>query len=506
MKHRLHRLISFILLLLLAAASYGGLHFYAFLDAPASDTPREFVLSIASGSGFDRVAHDLSKEGAVTDVALFRILARLKGSLNRVQAGDYLISTGWTPNQVLRQITEGRAMLYRLSVREGLTWWETAAAVEQQGFARSGDFRDVIRDPKFLREHHIPFADAEGFLFPETYFLPKPRAPLDREQAWATASHMVDMFWKKTRDLWSDPSFMKKSAVPRQIEASPATNGSAPVQIQLPASTQVQPSPASTQVPSSAPTQIQLPASEQVQPLTSAQVQPPASAQAQPSASAEAQPLTSAQEQPPASAQGPPPTSAQEQPPTSAQEQPPASEQGPESPAGNARPAHDPGASAVAAPPESPAKGPDSPAEVDEDALRRLVILASLVEKETGLPEERGLVAGVFANRLRLRMLLQCDPTIVYGIGESFRGRIRRSQIENGENPYNTYRHAGLPPGPICSPGLEALKAAFAPTGHDFLYFVVSGTGAGHNFSRTLDEHNRAVQLYRARPRGGNTP
>jgi cell division protein YceG involved in septum cleavage len=448
MKHRLHRFISFILLLLLAAACYGGLHFYAFLDAPASDTPREFVLSIASGSGFDRVAHDLRREGAVTDVALFRMLARLKGSLNRVQAGDYLISTGWTPGQVLRQITEGKAMLYRLSVREGLTWWETAAAVEQQGFARFEDFRDVIRDPKFLREHHIPFADAEGFLFPETYLLPKPRVPLDREQAWATASHMVGMFWKKTRDLWSDPSFMKKSAVPRQVEASPATNGA-----------------------------------------DSAQVQPPASA-------------TNGAE----SVQVQPPASGRVQSPASAQEQSPASAQGPESSAGSARPAHDPGASAVAAPPESPAKGPDSPAEVDADALRRLVILASLVEKETGLPAERGLVAGVFANRLRLGMLLQCDPTIVYGIGESFRGRIRRSHIENEKNPYNTYRHAGLPPGPICSPGLDALKAAFAPTGHDFLFFVASGKGAGHNFSRTLDEHNRAVQLYRARPRGDNTP
>jgi cell division protein YceG involved in septum cleavage len=488
MKHRLHRFISFILLLLLAAACYGGLHFYAFLDAPASDTPREFVLSIASGSGFDRVAHDLRKEGAVTDVALFRILARLKGSLNRVQAGDYLISTGWTPNQVLRQITEGKAMLYRLSVREGLTLWETAAAVEQQGFARSKDFRDVIRDPKFLREHHIPFADAEGFLFPETYLLPKPRAPLDREQAWATASHMVDMFWKKTRDLWSDPSFMKKSAVPRQIEASPATSGAEPIQIQPPASATNE----------AEPVQIQSPASTQEQPPASTQAQLPASA---------TNGAESVQIQPPTSAQGSgSPASTQEQPPASAQAQRPASAQGPESPAGNARPAHDPGASAVAAPPESPAKGPDSPAEVDEDALRRLVILASLVEKETGLPGERGLVAGVFANRLRLGMLLQCDPTIVYGIGESFRGRIRRSHIENEKNPYNTYRHAGLPPGPICSPGLEALKAAFAPTGHDFLFFVASEKGAGHNFSRTLDEHNRAVQLYRARPRGDNTP
>jgi cell division protein YceG involved in septum cleavage len=453
-KHCLHRLISFILLLMLAAACYGGLRFYAFMDAPASDTPREFVLSIAPGSGFDRVAHDLHREGAVTDIVLFRILARLKGSLSRVQAGEYLVSTGWTPDQVLRQITEGRSLLYRLSVREGLTWWETAAAVEQQGFARFKDFRDVIRDPQFLREHHIPFADAEGFLFPETYLLPKPRTPLDREQAWATASHMVGMFWKKTQALWSDPSFMKKNAASRQVDTSAA------------AGADTNASGAAGEASGLCPKQPARVCGEQESPVG---LPAPASA--------------------PAPAQGPMPASGLES----------------ESAAGNAPLPCAPGGPA-AAPPENPANGPRSPEEVDADTLRRLVILASLVEKETGLPGERGLVAGVFANRLRMGMLLQCDPTIVYGVGERFRGSIRRSHIDDDKNPYNTYRHAGLPPGPICSPGLEALKAAFAPAGHDFLYFVASDTGAGHNFSKTLDEHNRAVQLYRARPRGGNTP
>jgi cell division protein YceG involved in septum cleavage len=399
------------------------------------------------------------------------MLARLKGSLNRVQAGDYLISTGWTPDQVLRQITEGKVLLYRLSVREGLTWWETAAAVEQQGFARFEDFRNVIRDPRFLREHNIPFADAEGFLFPETYFLPKPRAPLDREQAWATASHMVGMFWKKTQALWSDPSFMKKSAVSRQGDASEAagadtnaadtkTAGATGVVAQAAGTAGADTKTAGTDI----------------------------NAGGAAGADTNAASAAGGGQIAPAVLPMPAPT------------------EGPAPPAGDARASQEPGGPAAAAPPASPANGPRSPAEVDEDALRRLVILASLVEKETGLPRERGLVAGVFANRLRLGMLLQCDPTIVYGMGGSFRGRIRRSHIEDEKNPYNTYRHAGLPPGPICSPGLEALKAAFAPTGHDFLFFVARDTGEGHNFSKTLDEHNRAVQLYRARPRGGNTP
>ena len=111
-------------------------------------------------------------------------------------------------------------------------------------------------------------------------------------------------------------------------------------------------------------------------------------------------------------------------------------------------------------------------------------------------------MAGVYANRLHLGMLLQCDPTIIYGVGESFTGAIRRSQIDDSGNPYNTYQHPGLPPGPICSPGFGALQAAFSPVQHDYLYFVATGFDGGHSFSKTLIEHNRAVRLYRARIQG----
>ncbi|MDR1946882.1 MAG: endolytic transglycosylase MltG [Desulfovibrio sp.] len=455
MKTFLHRAVSFILLLLLGIVCYAGFRFYSFVRTPASDTPREFVLSIAPGSGFDRVAYDLKKEGAVSDVDLFRILARLEGSLGRIQAGEYLISTGRTPEQILRQITGGKALLYRLSVREGLTWWETAATVEQQGFARFEDFRDVIRDPEFLRAHNIPFADAEGFLFPETYLLPKPRSPLDREQAEKIASLMVETFWKKTEELWRNEAFKKKGA--------PQGGGTA------------QPPPVPAPVPGSAP--------QGGDPTVKSPEANVANAARMPAASNDAgRPDRAA-------APGPGGNGAASL---------------PETPEDRSRTPAKTDEDAV----DSAIRIPVTriPAEVDPEAVGRLVILASLVEKETGLPDERGQVAGVFANRLRLGMLLQCDPTIIYGMGESFRGSIRRSHIDDDKNPYNTYRHIGLPPGPICSPGLEALKAAFAPTGHDFLYFVARGTGAGHNFSKTLDEHNRAVQLYRARPRGGNNP
>ncbi len=127
--------------------------------------------------------------------------------------------------------------------------------------------------------------------------------------------------------------------------------------------------------------------------------------------------------------------------------------------------------------------------------LLAAVTLASIVEKETGVDAERPRVAGVFSNRLARGMLLQTDPTIIYGLGERFNGNLTRGHLEDPANPYNTYVRPGLPPGPICSPGLKSLQAATKPESHDFYYFVATGEGE-HKFSRTLDEHNAAVNKY----------
>jgi UPF0755 protein len=121
------------------------------------------------------------------------------------------------------------------------------------------------------------------------------------------------------------------------------------------------------------------------------------------------------------------------------------------------------------------------------------VTLASIVERETAAPEERPLVAAVFLNRLRRGMPLQADPTVIYGI-ENFDGDIRRRDLR-AANPYNTYVIRGLPPGPIANPGRESLAAVLAPAPVDYLYFVARNDGT-HQFSRSLDEHNRAVQRY----------
>lgn len=126
------------------------------------------------------------------------------------------------------------------------------------------------------------------------------------------------------------------------------------------------------------------------------------------------------------------------------------------------------------------------------------VTLASLVEKETGVAEERPLIAGVFANRLKLGMALDCDPTTIYAalLDNRYRGAIHRSDLSS-RNPYNTYQNAGLPPGPIANPGAEAIAAALQPAKTDYLYFVAKPGGGGHQFSSSLAAHERAVRAYR---------
>jgi UPF0755 protein len=129
------------------------------------------------------------------------------------------------------------------------------------------------------------------------------------------------------------------------------------------------------------------------------------------------------------------------------------------------------------------------------------LILASIIEKETGLPAERARIGGVFTRRLRIGMRLQTDPTVIYGIGPGFDGNIRRRDLVT-DTPYNTYTRHGLPPTPIALPGRAALYAAVQPEETGELYFVATGLGDGsHHFSRTLEEHNAAVQRYLARLR-----
>ena len=130
------------------------------------------------------------------------------------------------------------------------------------------------------------------------------------------------------------------------------------------------------------------------------------------------------------------------------------------------------------------------------DVMRNAVILASIVEKETASPGERPRVAGLYQNRMDRGMLLQADPTVIYGLGPAFSGNLTRADLSDDKNPYNTYRHPGMPPGPICSFALSALSAALHPEKHDFLYMVAITDGGAHEFTTNLTDHNRAVRRY----------
>ncbi len=349
------RLIGLCLLLALGLGAWLLYEARHFLDNAPEAEGREIHFDVLPGEPLGRIAQNLREKGLITDARKFAILTRLKKQEGKIQAGRFALSTNMLPEALLDSLVNGKPMLSRLTIPEGLNWWQTARLIEEKGFARAEDFAQVIVDPEFLRHYGIPFESAEGFLMPDTYLLkkpeyptPEPGKPLEHEQAtfWkgqarAVAGRLVDNFWRKAEPLWPD--------------------GKRP----------------------------------------------------------------------------------------------------------------------------------------GRENLRRWVTLASIVEKETGLASERARVAGVYQNRLDRGMFLQADPTVIYGLGAHFEGRLKRVHLEDPANAYNTYQHPGLPPGPIASFGMAALAGSIAPEKHDYIYFVSKPDSSGHNFSRSLSEHNRAVQEYR---------
>lgn len=347
-------LLGFMLLVLLACGGAGWLA-YDFLNGPGTDpavTPAQDVeVTVNPGTTFRTLTPELVRLGAVRNADKFILLLRwmnYRDIPHSLKPGRFRINTGWTPQQVIDQLVNGSPLLDRVTIPEGLAWWEVGKRLEEAQMVRFEDFDKIIHDPAFLRHWGIPFDSAEGFLFPDTYLIMRP-LELNEATAKSVIGRLIDNFWRRTAPLWPD--------------------GKRP--------------------------------------------------------------------------------------------------------------------------------GPSG-----RDEVRRLVTLASIVERETAVPSERTRVAGVYANRLRLNMLLQADPTTAYGLGEGFDGNLRRSHLDDESNPYNTYKRPGLPPGPICSPGLACLKAAANPEKHDYIYFVARGEDGSHVFSTNLADHNKAVREYWAKRRG----
>lgn len=329
--------VSLLFIAIMCAAGYIGYEAYSFMKIPPQSPGEEKLFAVEPGETFYQIAQRLHDQDLITNVQYFRLLARYKKQIEAIQAGEFKLDTGWPPEKVLETLATGQPILYRLSIPEGLTWWQIAAIVEKAGYATFQDFANTIRNPALLAEYNIPFDTAEGFLFPETYMLRRAK----EKNARPIVEMLLKMYWEQVAKIWPE---------------------------------------------------------------------------------------------------GPPPA---------------------------------------------------------ED-LKRIMILASLVEKESAAPEERPTIAGVYAKRLEKRMLLQADPTVIYGLGETFDGNLTRKHLNDATNPYNTYQIPGLPPGPICSPGLESIKAAVNPEDNDYLYFVAKGDGT-HHFSKTLREHNNAVRKYQLR-------
>lgn len=317
------RAILLILVLAVAAAGLGAWHVWSRFEAPgppAAFGSDETVVALPRGTGLNRIAETLEAQGVIDNSLIFRAGVMYFGKASQLKAGEYAIPSGASPRQIMDILIEGKAIVYKLTLPEGLT---TAMALDL-----------VARHPSL--EGSISRAPVEGALLPETYIFNR-GMPRDELIARMERDHQEVL-----DDLWA-----------RRV--------------------------------------------------------------------------------------------------------------------------------------------PNLPIASKEEA----VILASIVEKETGVASERPLVAGVFINRLRRGMKLQSDPTIIYGLtrGVPLGRGIRKSEIEKA-TPYNTYVINGLPPTPIANPGRESIAAVLNPAATDALFFVADGSG-GHVFAATLAEHERNVANWR---------
>lgn len=327
--------VAIVLLLGVAAAALSGITVWGRLHDPYKgyEGAEQFVV-IAPGTGTAAIRRVLVDAGVIRDQLAFRAAVWWTGRARELQAGEYRFDRPVAAVEVVERLARGDVYRRRITFPEGLTIQEMAEIYESRGFGAAADFAEAAANRSLIQALDGEAVDLEGYLFPETYALPR-ATPASR-----LIVMMVDRFLATYTDRWRR--------------------------------------------------------------------------------AAEEQGLT----------------------------------------------------------------------------MRQVVTLASLVEEETGTPEERPIVAAVYRNRLRIGMRLQADPTVVYALRQagSYAGNIRRDDLAL-DSPYNTYRYAGLPPGPVAAPGAASLEAALMPAEVGYLYFVSRNDGT-HAFARTLAEHNRNVREF----------
>ncbi len=320
-------------LLLLVGAGTAAVHRAL---SPLAPSAPEVLFNVARGTSLTQISRDLEAAGLVRSAVAVEWLARARGLAEELRAGEYWLSSSLPPGEILTRIALGQVATHEVVLPEGLTAREIGERLAAAGLTDVEVFAETVRDPKLAAELGVEGETLEGYLFPNTYRLP--RGLPARE----IAQHLVEQFLAVWRTL--EPRAQRQQL-----------------------------------------------------------------------------------------------------------------------------------------------------------GMRELVTLASIVEKESGVADERPLIASVFRNRMLRGMRLESDPTVIYGIPD-FDGNLRRRDLENTANPYNTYRIRGLPPGPIANPGADALRAVVEPAESEYLYFVSRNDGT-HTFSRTYREHVRAVDRYQRRRR-----
>jgi UPF0755 protein len=330
-------LISLLVVVVLIAGGAAAFAFYMVnrIQEPYKGFPEaERFVEIPSGTGAAEIRRRLVEAGVVSDELAFRAALMWTGQSRALKAGEYRFDRPMSVVEVVEKLARGDVYGHPITFPEGLTIREMASIAESRGFGTADEFVKATRDASLVNDLDPAAKDLEGYLFPETYTLPR----------GTPVTKLVSLMVERFRDTYAT------------LEAKRSN-------------------------------EVNL-------------------------------------------------------------------------------------------------------------STREIVTLASLVEKETGRPEERPLVAAVYWNRLNKKMAMQADPTVVYALVKAgtYDGNIRRRDLEL-DSPYNTYRYPGLPPGPIASPGRASLEAALAPASVEYLYFVSRNDGS-HAFAETLAKHNANVQEY----------